>query len=57
MHEFGRGLPVETQQKINGVLNVAEETLKSDDPATIQGALDEAEKAAAELTEALMAAV
>jgi molecular chaperone DnaK len=57
MNEFGRGLPIETQQKINGVLNASEETLKSDDSAAIQKALDDAEKAAAELTEALMAAV
>ncbi len=57
MTEFGRGLPVETQQQINHVLNSAEAALKSDEVKVLEEAHTEAEKAAAQLTDALMAAV
>jgi molecular chaperone DnaK len=55
MQEFGRALPLEQQQEINGVLNEAEEVLATEDVGAIEQALLKSENAANQLTELLMA--
>jgi molecular chaperone DnaK len=55
MVEFGKALPVEQQQEINGVLNDAEENLSSVDGAILQDSLTKVEEATIKLSEALMA--
>jgi len=55
MVEFGKALPVEQQQEINGVLNDAEETLISDDDAVLHDSVTKVEEATIKLSEALMA--
>jgi molecular chaperone DnaK len=57
MVEFGKTLPLEQQQGINGVLNAGEEVLDSEDEAILQKALAEVEEAANKLTEAMMETV
>ncbi len=57
MLEFGKSLDLEQQQKINGVLNEAEEAVDSENLDLIMGNLNKVEEAANELTTALLAAV
>ena len=54
MREFGKSLPLEQQQEINGKLNKAEEALDADSLEFIQPAIAEAEEAGNMLTNALM---
>ena len=56
MHEFGKALPLEQQQEINGVLGETELALQSEDEKVVQDALAKIEEAANKLTEALMVA-
>lgn len=56
MHEFGKALPLEQQQEINGILGETELALQSEDEKVIQDALAKIEEAANKLTEALMVA-
>lgn len=55
MQEFGKSLPLEQQQEINGILNKAEEAVDADSLEFIQPALAQAEEAANMLTASLMA--
>ncbi len=57
MTEFGKSLPLEEQQDINGDLNDAEDFLKSPDEDDIEEFLLKVETSANRLTEALMATV
>ena len=57
MVEFGKTLPLEQQQEINGILGEAEENLGSEEDAVLQNWLAKVEDAANQLTEALMTAV
>jgi molecular chaperone DnaK len=57
MLEFGKSLGLEQQQKINGVLNEAEEAVDSENLDLIMENLNKVEEAANELTTALLAAV
>jgi molecular chaperone DnaK len=57
MLEFGKSLELEQQQKINGVLNEAEEVVDSESLDSIMDSLARVESAANELTTALMATV
>lgn len=57
MQEFGKSLPLEQQQEINGILGETEIALQSEDEKVIQDALAKIEDAANKLTEALMVAV
>ncbi|MBX7174043.1 MAG: molecular chaperone DnaK [Pyrinomonadaceae bacterium] len=57
MNEFGRGLPPDQQTEINGVLNEAEEFLKSDSLDAIRATIEKVEATANKLTETLMATV
>ncbi len=54
MGEFGKGLDLEQQKVINGLLNEAEEFVTSDDQMQIEAATKKAEEAANQLTAALM---
>jgi molecular chaperone DnaK len=54
MNEFGKSLPLEQQQEINGLLNKAEEAVEADNIEFIQTALEQAEEAAGMLTNSLM---
>ncbi len=54
MSEFGKGLELEQQKAINGLLGEAEEFVTSDDPLQLKEATDKAEEAANQLTAALM---
>lgn len=54
MVEFGKTLPLEQQQEINGVLNEAEEALQTDDAEVMTEALAKVEQAGLALSEALM---
>jgi molecular chaperone DnaK len=54
MNEFGKSLPLEQQQEINGLLNKAEEAVDADNIEFIQTALEQAEEAANMLTNSLM---
>ena len=56
MHEFGKALPLEQQQEINGILGETELALQSEDEKVVQDALAKIEEAANKLTEALMVA-
>lgn len=56
MVEFGKTLPLDQQQEINGILNEAETALETDDEAILKAALANTEKAANKLTEALLVA-
>jgi len=56
MVEFGKTLPLDQQQEINGILNEAETALESEDEKILQAALTNTEKAANKLTEALLVA-
>lgn len=55
--EFGKSLPVDQQKQINEVLREAEESGRSGESRAIQESLVKVEKAAEQLTEALLAAV
>ena len=55
MVEFGKALPLEQQQEINGILNEAEETLASDDGEVVGASLIKVEETTIKLSEALMA--
>jgi molecular chaperone DnaK len=55
MQEFGKSLPLEQQQEINGILNKAEEAVDADSLEFIQPALAQAEEAANMMTASLMA--
>ena len=55
--EFGKSLPVDQQKQINEVLRQAEESALSGESSAIQESLTKVEKAAEQLTEALLAAV
>ena len=57
MAEFGKSLPLEEQQNINGVLSEAEDFFKEGNDEEIQNILTKMEEAANQLTNALMAAV
>ena len=57
MAEFGKSLPLEEQQKINGVLSEAEDFFKEGNNEEIQNMLTKMEEAANQLTNALMATV
>ncbi|HEY0430115.1 MAG TPA: molecular chaperone DnaK [Pyrinomonadaceae bacterium] len=57
MVEFGKSLPLEQQQEINGVLGEAEENLVSEEEEVLQESLAKVEDAANKLTEALMTVV
>jgi len=57
MAEFGKSLPLEEQQEINGVLSEAEEFLSAGNNDEIQVMLAKMEQSANQLTDALMAAV
>ncbi len=57
MAEFRKSLPLEEQQKINGVLNEAEDFFKEGNNEEIQNMLTKMEEAANQLTNALMATV
>ncbi len=57
MLEFGKSLELEQQQKINGVLNEAEEAVDSESLDSIMDNLARVESVANELTTALMATV
>ncbi|MGI8638545.1 MAG: molecular chaperone DnaK [Pyrinomonadaceae bacterium] len=57
MAEFGKSLPFEEQQEINGVLGEAEEFLNAGDNDEIQVMLAKMEESANQLTDALMATV
>ncbi len=57
MSEFGKSLPQEQQQKINGVLTEAEAFLGAGNYEDIQSMLAKTEAAANQLTDALMTAV
>jgi molecular chaperone DnaK (HSP70) len=54
MVEFGKALPLEQQQEINGILNEAEEALETDDAEVMTEALAKVEQAGIALSEALM---
>ncbi|HNU09067.1 MAG TPA: Hsp70 family protein, partial [Pyrinomonadaceae bacterium] len=54
MSEFGKGLDLEQQKAINGLLGEAEEFVTSDDPMLLDEAAKKAEEAANQLTSALM---
>ncbi|HNQ16124.1 MAG TPA: hypothetical protein PKM58_11205, partial [Pyrinomonadaceae bacterium] len=54
MSEFGKGLDLEQQKSINGLLGEAEEFVTSDDPMLLDEAAKKAEEAANQLTSALM---
>ncbi len=54
MTEFGKGLDLDQQKSINGMLNEAEEFVTSDDLVQLDAATKKAEEAANALTEALM---
>ncbi|MGI9034862.1 MAG: molecular chaperone DnaK [Pyrinomonadaceae bacterium] len=54
MHEFGKALPLEEQQEINGILNKAEEAMDADSLEFLQPAITQAEEAANMMTNALM---
>ncbi len=57
MSEFGRSLPPEDQQNINGILSEAEDFFKEGNNEEIQSMLAKMEEAANQLTNAMMAAV
>ncbi len=57
MVEFGKTLPLEQQQEINGILNAAEENLQSDENVLLQELLTKVEQAGNALSEALMTTV
>lgn len=57
MNEFGRSLTHEQQTEINGVLNEADEFLKSDSLEAVRATIEKVEATANKLTETLMASV
>ena len=57
MAEFGKSLPLEEQQNINGVLSEAEDFFNEGNDEEIQNILTKMEEAANQLTNALMATV
>ncbi|MGI8884052.1 MAG: molecular chaperone DnaK [Pyrinomonadaceae bacterium] len=55
--EFGRSLPLEQQQELNGKLQQAEDALASDNLEDIKNALEKVEAVAQKMTESMMAMV
>jgi molecular chaperone DnaK len=55
--EFGKSLPLEEQQKLNGILHEAEEVLTSDDLEAVKNALKKVEAVANKMTESMLAMV
>ena len=55
--EFGASLPSEQREAINGILNQAEEILRSESIIDIKAYYSNVEFAANQLTESLMAAI
>jgi len=55
--EFGKSLPLEEQQELNGILHEAEEVLTSDDLEAVKNALKKVEAVANKMTESMLAMV
>jgi molecular chaperone DnaK len=55
MAEYGRSFPLEEQQEINGILNNAEESLKSSDKTEIELILVKVEETASRITASMLA--
>ena len=55
--EFGKSLPLEQQQELNGKLQQAEDALASDNLEDIKNALEKVEAVAQKMTESMMAMV